>query len=184
MVLFLAFGVFLGCGDSGSMHEKPKTAPKQNTVEAYQLSNTIPFSHTVHGGELGIDCKYCHNSVTQSKKAGLPTVNVCMNCHKKIPGKNEASRQKIQELYEAAGWDGDQFTGKTKPVVWNKMHRLPDSVFIENAASENRTLSSSFSHVKHVEAGSVDCKSCHGNLKQGEVSTIKFDEGFCAKCHY
>jgi cytochrome c551/c552 len=53
-------------------------------VEDYQPSQPIEFPHTIHAGKNGIDCKYCHNSVTKSKSAGLPTVNVCMNCHKQI----------------------------------------------------------------------------------------------------
>ena len=75
------------------------------TVENYQPSQPIEFPHSVHAGINGIDCKYCHNSVTKSKTAGLPTVNVCMNCHKQVSGSTPAQEAKIKKIYEAAGYD-------------------------------------------------------------------------------
>jgi mono/diheme cytochrome c family protein len=127
-------------------------------VEDYQPSQPIAFPHTVHAGKNGIDCKYCHNSVTKSKSAGLPTVNVCMNCHKQIAGNTPEQQAVIAKIYEAAGWDGQQYTGKTKEIVWNKVHVLPDHVY--------------FNHSQHVVAGGVDCKQCHGDMTQ-QLETAK-----------
>ncbi|MFN6076117.1 MAG: c-type cytochrome [Fluviicola sp.] len=127
-------------------------------VEDYQPSQPIAFPHTVHAGKNGIDCKYCHNSVTKSKSAGLPTVNVCMNCHKQIAGNTPEQQAMIAKIYEAAGWDGQQYTGKTKEIVWNKVHVLPDHVY--------------FNHSQHVVAGGVDCKQCHGDMTQ-QLETAK-----------
>ena len=92
-------------------------------MEEYQPSQPIEFPHATHAGINGIDCKYCHNSVTESKTAGLPTVNVCMNCHKQVTGEGDQVA-KIQKIYDAAGWDPGcrKYTGKTKPIVWNKVH--------------------------------------------------------------
>lgn len=128
-------------------------------VEAYQPSQPIDFPHSVHAGVNGIDCRYCHNSAEKSKTAGIPTVNVCMNCHKQVSGRDAAQETKIKAIYAAAGWDGAQYTGKTKPIVWNKVHVLPDHVY--------------FNHSQHVTVGGIDCKQCHGDMtKQKETARV------------
>ncbi len=156
--------------------------------ENYQPSQPIDFPHSVHAGINGIDCKYCHNSVTESRTAGLPSVNVCMNCHKQVTGTTPAQQEKIAKVYEAAGWDGSQYTGKTKEIVWNKVHVLPDHVY--------------FNHAQHVVVGGVDCKQCHGDMaKMTETAKVHSVEdlnkiegnvkltrptltmGWCIECH-
>lgn len=156
--------------------------------EGYQPSQPIDFPHSVHAGINGIDCRYCHNSVTESRTAGLPSVNVCMNCHKSVTGTTPEQQAKIKNIYEAAGWDGSVFTGKTKEIVWNKVHVLPDHVY--------------FSHAQHVVAGGVDCIQCHGDMKtmektakvmpvaelnklEGNVKLTKptLTMGWCIECH-
>jgi cytochrome c2 len=161
-------------------------------VEAYQPSQPIEFPHAIHAGINGIDCKYCHNSVNKGKHAGIPTVNVCMNCHKQIAGEGEAVEQ-ISKIYAAAGWEVNaagqgKYTGVTKPIVWNKVHVLPDHV--------------AFNHKQHVVVGNIDCKQCHGDMtKQTEaVRVVPVEElnkiegnvvltkptltmGWCIECH-
>jgi len=128
-------------------------------VEDYQPSQPIAFPHDIHTGVNGIDCKYCHNSVTKSKSAGLPTVNVCMNCHKQIKGRTPEQAEKITAVYEAAGWNGETYTNNTKPITWNKVHVLPDHVY--------------FNHSQHVVVGGLDCKQCHGDMtKQNETARV------------
>lgn len=131
-------------------------------VEEYQPSQPIAFPHSVHAGTNGIDCKYCHSSVTKSKTAGIPSVNVCMNCHKQVNGRTPAQQEQIAKIYEAAGWDpsgAGKYTGKTKPIVWNKVHVLPDHVY--------------FNHSQHVVVGGIDCKQCHGDMtKQVETQRV------------
>lgn len=131
-------------------------------VENYQPSQPIAFPHAIHTGTNGIDCKYCHSSVTKSKTAGIPSVNVCMNCHKQINGRTPAQQEQIAKIYEAAGWNPEgagKYTGKTKPIVWNKVHVLPDHVY--------------FNHSQHVVVGGVDCKQCHGDMtKQVETQKV------------
>lgn len=157
-------------------------------VEAYQPSQPIDFPHSVHAGINGIDCKYCHNSADKSKTAGIPTVNVCMNCHKQVSGRDAKQEEKIKAIYEAAGWDGSQYTGKTHPIKWNKVHVLPDHVY--------------FSHAQHVSVGGIDCKQCHGDMTkqqqtarvvpveelnkiEGNVQLTKptLTMGWCIECH-
>jgi cytochrome c551/c552 len=160
-------------------------------VEGYQPSQPIEFPHSVHAGINGIDCKYCHNSVTESRSAGLPSVNVCMNCHKQINGATPEQQAKIAKIYTAAGWDPEgagEYTGKTKEIVWNKVHVLPDHVY--------------FNHSQHVVVGGVDCKQCHGDMaKMSETAKVQtiaelnkvegnivlskptLTMGWCIECH-
>jgi mono/diheme cytochrome c family protein len=162
-----------------------------NVVENYQPSQPIVFPHDRHAGVNGIDCKYCHNSVTKSKSAGIPTVNVCMNCHKQISGEGKPFAGEIKKIYAAAGWDPSvpgRYTGKTKPIVWNKEHALPDHVY--------------FNHSQHVVVGGIDCKQCHGDMTkmneavkvqpvaelnkiEGNIKLTKptLTMGWCIECH-
>ena len=163
-----------------------------NIMEDYQPSQPIAFPHDRHAGVNGIDCKYCHNSVTKSKSAGIPSVNVCMNCHKQINGEGKPFAGEIKKIYAAAGWDvssgAGRYTGKTKPIVWNKVHVLPDHVY--------------FNHSQHIVVGGVDCKQCHGDMKvmneaakvqpvselnkiEGNIQLTKptLTMGWCIECH-
>ena len=157
-------------------------------VEEYQPSQPIAFPHDVHTGTNKIDCKYCHNTVTESRTASIPSVNVCMNCHKQINGRTAAQQEQIAKIYEAAGWDGKQYTGKTKEIIWNKVHVLPDHVY--------------FNHSQHVVVGGVDCKQCHGDMTkmngtamvqpvselnkiEGNIALTRptLTMGWCIECH-
>lgn len=134
---------------------------EMNVMEAYQPSQPIEYPHNIHAGVNGIDCKYCHNAADRSKTAGVPTVNVCMNCHKQISGNTPEQEAKIDKIYAAAGWDKgkQEYTGKTHPIVWNKVHVLPDHVY--------------FNHKQHVVVGGIDCKQCHGDMtKQKETARV------------
>lgn len=138
----------------------------------YQPSQPIAYSHKLHAGDMGIECRYCHNSAEKSKSAGIPTTNVCMNCHRMITEGKTTGTAEIAKILAAAGYDpekrdynrdekGNIIEGK--PIVWNKAHNLPDHVF--------------FSHAQHVNpnAGNIDCRQCHGPVQTytlGRVSTI------------
>lgn len=140
--------------------------------EDYQPSQVVAYDHSLHAGTMEIDCRYCHNSVEKSKHAGLPTTNVCMNCHRVVwETKKGTGKEEIAKLHKAAGFDTDlndyvkDANGKViqgEPIVWNKAHNLPDHVF--------------FSHKQHVNVGGVDCMQCHGDVKTytlGRVSTTE-----------
>ena len=158
--------------------------------ENYKPEQPIKYSHKLHAGTLGIECKYCHNSVEKSKSAGIPTVNVCMNCHKAIGEGPEYGTTEIQKIYDAAGFDAEDgsYTGETNPIRWVKVHNLPDHVY--------------FNHSQHVKVGGLDCKQCHGDMTKETVgrvmpidelnaieeNAIKFTRptltmGWCIECH-
>ncbi len=157
-------------------------------TEAYQPSQPIKFPHSVHAGVNGIDCKYCHSSVTKSKSAGIPSVNVCMNCHKQINGEGKPFAAEIQKIYDAAGFVNGEYKNPSKPIVWNKVHVLPDHVY--------------FNHSQHVVVGGIDCKQCHGDMAkmketakvqpvselnkvEGNIKLSKatMTMGWCIECH-
>lgn len=147
---------------------------KKDVWKGYKPSQPINFSHKIHAGENGIDCKYCHSTVEKSKNASIPSVNICMNCHKAIQETvNPGSKEEIAKIYAAAGYDPDKATySKTpQPVQWNKVHVLPDHVF--------------FSHQQHVKVGQVECETCHGDLKKMTVAEQQrpLTMGWCINCH-
>ncbi|MEP1487564.1 MAG: c-type cytochrome [Algibacter sp.] len=150
--------------------------------QGYQPVQPIHFSHKIHAGDNGIDCKYCHSSARVSKTSGIPSLNVCMNCHKSIYEYNgetspEYSKEfydgEIKKLYDASGWsDADQkYTGESKPVKWTRIHNLPDFVY--------------FNHSQHVTVGGQECQTCHGPVEEMEVmyQHAPLTMGWCVECH-
>ena len=121
-------------------------------AEHYKPSQPINFNHTLHAGadNLAISCQYCHSSAEKSKNAGIPSANVCMNCHQAVSEGPTTGTEEIAKIYEATGWDPTTmtYTGHEKPIVWNKVHNLPDHVY--------------FSHEQHVAVGKIECQKCHG----------------------
>ena len=151
--------------------------------QGYQPIQPIHYSHKIHAGENGIDCKYCHSSARVSKHSGIPALNVCMNCHKSIyevsesTGNDEYSKEfydgEIKKLYDAVGWDdaNQKYTGKTKPVKWVRIHNLPDFAY--------------FNHSQHVTVAGLECQTCHGPVEEMEVmyQFSPLTMGWCINCH-
>ena len=150
--------------------------------QGYEPVQPIHFSHKIHAGDNKIDCKYCHSSARKSKHSGIPSVNVCMNCHKSIyeyNGETTVEYDKafydaeIKKIYAAAGWDEEnqQYTGDTKPIKWVRIHNLPDFAY--------------FNHSQHVEVGGIECQTCHGPVEEMEImyQYSPLTMGWCINCH-
>ncbi len=153
----------------------------------YQPVQPIFYSHKVHAGINQISCLYCHGSAWESKTAGIPAVNICMNCHKAIgeytkgpklhdeEGNEINGTAEIAKLYKAAGFDpakpNDWDPTKAKPLEWIKIHNLPDHVY--------------FNHSQHIRAGKVQCQTCHGEITaMDEVKQAsELSMGWCINCH-
>lgn len=153
----------------------------------YQPEQPIYYSHKVHAGINQINCQYCHSSVMESKHATIPSVNVCMNCHKAITtyekgpklytesGEEINGTAEIAKLYQYAGFDPKNANAwdpsKAKPIEWIKIHNLPDHVY--------------FNHSQHAKAGKVQCQSCHGEITaMDEVKQVaELSMGWCVNCH-
>ncbi len=151
--------------------------------QGYEPIQPIHYSHRIHAGDNGIDCKYCHSSARESKHSGIPSLNVCMNCHKNISEVAESTATEehskefydgeIQKLYDAVGWDkaNQKYTGKTSPVKWVRIHNLPDLVY--------------FNHAQHVTVGGIECQTCHGPVEEYEYQKqfAPLTMGWCINCH-
>lgn len=151
--------------------------------QGYQPIQPIHFSHRIHAGDNQIECKFCHSSARVSKTSGIPSLNVCMNCHKSISEVAESTATEeysksfydgeIAKLYEAVGWDveSQSYTGETEPVKWVRIHNLPDFAY--------------FNHSQHVEVGGIACQTCHGPVEEMEImyQNAPLTMGWCVNCH-
>lgn len=153
--------------------------------QGYEPVQPIHYSHRIHAGDNKIDCKYCHSSARTSKHSGIPSLNVCMNCHKSISEVADATQaeglneygvdynKQIQKLYKAVGWDADKqaYTGETEPVKWVRIHNLPDFAY--------------FNHSQHVMVAGVKCQKCHGPVEEMEIMSqhAPLTMGWCINCH-
>ena len=168
-------------------------------VEKYQPDQPIAFSHEIHAGLNGVDCNYCHSSAKNSAHSGVPSANVCMNCHAVVKGGDDEAKNEIGKIWKSFGLDieTDDFdwnkvdTYNQTPIEWVRVHNLPDHAY--------------FNHAQHVTVGGLECQQCHGNMQEktvGQVATaeelnkidynikdgIEFDHptltmGWCIDCH-
>lgn len=152
--------------------------------QGYMPIQPIHYSHKIHAGDNQIECKYCHSSARVSKHSGIPSLNVCMNCHVNIAEYNgeedlekgytkEFYTNEIKKLYKAVGWNEEtqSYTGETQPVKWVRIHNLPDFVY--------------FNHAQHVSVAGIECQKCHGPVEEMEIlyQHSSLTMGWCINCH-
>lgn len=143
--------------------------------QGYQPTQPIKFSHKLHAGQWQIECQYCHSGAYHGKSAVIPSTNICMNCHKQIKEGPQYGTEEIAKIYASIGWDPE--TEKyiegydQKPVEWVRIHNLPDHVY--------------FNHAQHVNAGQLECQTCHGEIQNMEVvyQENNLGMGWCMDCH-
>src|SRR6478672_2577736 len=121
-------------------------------------SQPVPFSHKHHVGDDGIDCRYCHTSVEQSRFAGIPPTKTCMNCHSQIFS-NSPFLEPVRTSFNS-----------NTPLRWTRVHDLPDFVY--------------FDHSIHVNKG-VGCTTCHGPVDRmplmWQANSLQMQ--WCLDCH-
>ena len=152
--------------------------------QGYAPIQPIHYSHKIHAGANQIECKYCHSSARVSKHSGIPSLNVCMNCHEYIADYNgeedlengytkDFYTNEIKKLYSAVGWDEENqvYTGNTQPVKWVRIHNLPDFVY--------------FNHAQHAQVAKIECQTCHGPVEEMEIlyQYSPLTMGWCIDCH-
>jgi len=154
----LAVGVLVPLGGAFLIFALWYWASPLYTDAGYRPKQPVPFSHALHAGDMGMDCRYCHNTVERAAHAAIPPTQTCMNCHSQV--KTDSPRlAPIRTSYE---------TGES--MKWTRVHMLPDYAF--------------FDHRPHVAAG-VGCASCHGRIdgmvvvEQAEPLSM----GWCLDCH-
>ena len=131
--------------------------PKYTRV-GYMPTQPVPFQHSIHVNQLGMDCRYCHSYVEVSEHSNVPNTQTCMNCHGAIQTQNP----KLQPVRDS--WQ----TGK--PIEWVRIHRVPDYAY--------------YNHAAHVNRG-ISCVSCHGKVNEMEVVWQDQPQGmaWCLNCH-
>jgi hypothetical protein len=128
------------------------------TDAGYRPVQPVPYSHALHAGELGIDCRYCHVSVETSAVANVPPTQSCMNCHKVVK-RDSPLLAPLRASFDSG-----------RPMRWVRVHNLPDYSF--------------FNHAAHVRAG-VGCITCHGPVHRMEVvqQIEPLSMSWCLDCH-
>lgn len=122
------------------------------------------FSHQLHAGKLGMDCRYCHTHVEHSAEANIPNVATCYGCHAEgrllLPPDQDELVKFVRTAYE-----------NDASIEWRRVHKLPD--YVRN-----------FPHDVHIAAG-VSCYSCHGAIaKQPIVHQVEpLSMAWCLDCH-
>jgi hypothetical protein len=124
----------------------------------YRPKQPVPYSHRLHAGQMGMDCRYCHVNVERAAVASVPPTQVCMNCHTTVLPQSE----KLQLVRDSLA--------SGKPLEWLRVHKIPDYAY--------------FDHAAHLRAG-VGCASCHGRVDQmEEVELVQpLSMGWCLECH-
>ncbi len=140
--------------------------------QGYQPTQPIAFSHKIHAGQNGINCVYCHTGAEKGRVAGIPALNVCMNCHSYV-SEGPSGTGEIAKIYKALDYDASTRTygDNPKPVEWVRVHSLPDLSY--------------FNHSQHVVVGQIDCQECHGAIEEMDVveQHSPLTMGWCVNCH-
>jgi hypothetical protein len=148
----------VGLGGLGAVFVVTYYFSPKHTDVGYTPKQPVPYSHKLHAGDLGMDCRYCHVGVEKSATAMVPPTQTCMNCHKFIKTES-AALEPVRQSWA---------TGQ--PVEWVKVHKIPDFAY--------------FDHSAHITAG-VGCSSCHGRVDQmvhmKQVEPLSM--GWCLECH-
>ncbi|MCB9061440.1 MAG: cytochrome c3 family protein [Halobacteriovoraceae bacterium] len=153
-IVLLGIVVFIGIG-----YLITKEMQEVSFNVKYEPQQPINFSHKIHAGENKIQCIYCHFAAEKGRHAGIPPVQLCLNCHSKV----KMDSPEIKKLKTSLD------TGKT--IEWKKVHHFPDFAY--------------FNHSQHVKVGKISCQECHGpvetmtRMRQEKMLNM----GWCLNCH-
>ena len=157
-ILPLKIAVCLGVAGAGVVVGFTYYATPKAQRVGYMPAQPIPYDHSLHVNQLGMDCRYCHNMVEESWYSNIPSADTCMKCHSEVL-KDDPRLAPVRESAK---------TGK--PIPWVQIHKTPDYVY--------------FNHSVHVTRG-ISCVKCHGRVDQmDEVHHAKsMSMAFCLECH-
>ncbi|WP_341655816.1 c-type cytochrome [Blattabacterium cuenoti] len=180
---FLLFGIY----------ETWNFLMKIDVNKGYKPEQPIYFSHKIHSEINKIDCQYCHSSAKYGKVSGIPSVNVCMNCHITIheyngdyleKGKSrDEYNQEIQKIYKAIGWDPEtrKYSKKIHPIQWVRIHNMPDFVYFDHS----QHILTGEKTIKKLKKVNLVCNACHGEIQK--MDTVEMSNDFtmewCISCH-
>ena len=157
-VLPIVFFFVLGPGVTAAIAGMWYYGTDKHLAVGFQPAQPVDYSHKLHAGDLGMDCRYCHFTAERSAVAAVPPTETCMNCHWKV----RTDSIKLLPVRESYAND--------VAIPWVRVHNLPDFV--------------KFDHSAHLAAG-VGCVSCHGRVDQMPVVTQvqPLTMGWCLDCH-
>jgi len=143
-------------------------------TQGYKPDQPIKYSHKLHAGDMKISCVYCHSGAEKGKTAGVPSLNVCMNCHKYVKQGATGDKTEIAKIYKALDYDPDKGTygPNQKPIQWTRVHNLPDLAY--------------FNHSQHYVVGKIECQTCHGPVQDSMTVASQYSKltmGWCIDCH-
>jgi cytochrome c551/c552 len=143
-------------------------------TQGYQPDQPIAYSHMLHAGKMQISCIYCHSGAERGKTAGVPSANVCMNCHKFVRKGPMTGTAEIAKIYKALDYDPDKMTygPNPKPIQWVRVHNLPDFAY--------------FNHSQHFVVGKIACQTCHGQVQDSMTVAMQYSPltmNWCITCH-
>ena len=181
--------------------------------QRYQPTQPIAYSHELHAGVHQIDCEYCHHAARTGKHANIPSMNVCMNCHKAVSEGPTGSKTEIAKIYASIGWNPNEtnsgfikdYTSLSKGEVrsifteWladeldgTALDKYLDKELmplaqkpIEWVRIHNLPDHVYFNHAQHVNVGGVECETCHGPIDEMEevYQHAPLSMGWCINCH-
>lgn len=143
----------------------------------YMPRQPVAFSHQIHAGKLGMDCRYCHSQIEKSPHANVPSVSTCMGCHTVVDDKSGYLKKATTiDGGASAHWVSKDLQtlraayaqGAAPP--WRRIHKLPDYAH--------------FQHAAHINAG-VSCFSCHNRIDEMPVvhQVESLSMSWCLDCH-
>ncbi|WP_185864511.1 c-type cytochrome [Blattabacterium cuenoti] len=166
---------------------------KIDVNKGYKPKQPIYFSHKIHSGINEIDCQYCHSSARNGKVSGIPSMNVCMNCHMTIEeykgdyiekGKSiEEYNKEIQKIYYSIGWDKNkrEYSKEIHPTKWIRIHNMPDFVYFDHS----QHIISGENAIKKLKKVNLVCNACHGEVQKMDQIEMSndFTMEWCISCH-
>ena len=155
--LFVVAAVAIVCGGTAAVIAFARS-DYYTGARLHPPPQPVPFSHKHHVGGLGIDCRYCHSSVAEGPRAGLPPTHTCMTCHSQI-WTNAAMLAPVRRSL-----------ADNTSLRWHRVARLPQYVY--------------FRHDIHIAKG-IGCETCHGRVDRMPlmVEAVPFTMDFCLDCH-
>ncbi|WP_238783886.1 c-type cytochrome [Blattabacterium cuenoti] len=187
------FSCFLGFFILFNLYELWIFMIKIDVNKGYEPEQPIYFSHKIHSGINKIDCQYCHSSAKYGKISGIPSTNVCMNCHITIDkyqgdyiekGKNrDYYNKEIQKIYYSIGWDPENrvYSKKNYPIKWIRIHNMPDFVYFDHS----QHIITGKEQIKKSKNVNIVCNACHGEVEKMDKIRMSndFTMEWCVTCH-
>ncbi len=143
--------------------EADTLTPAERAIIAHRRADRgpeqpVPFSHRFHVSELQVGCEYCHTGTRESPVATMPSLSVCMGCHRTV-GRDLPAIGKLQSAWDAG-----------EPIAWNRVYKVPEFV--------------QFKHQPHLR-NDVQCQECHGPVEEMDrvYKASSLSMGWCLSCH-